>query len=387
MAWARLMCAASLGSGSWDVQHDVAGRLPALNRLVGGDRVGQREGLRHVVDELAALEHVRDLGGRALAQLRRHQIDQEEPQSDAVLQQELEGDRDFRQSAAVDRDGRVRREHVGQEPSIGGEIDLHRGVGAAPAGDRLHARADILALVVDNVVGARLMRERGLLRRAHRGDDLGLAPFGELDGVVSDRARAGGDQHRRAILDTSERDRLVGGIGRNAETRAGVHRRAGRQRHRLCGRHGDEFGSGTEGAPPLPVPDPDAFAHAGRGDAVADSVDLAGAVAVRDHAWKRDLARHPGAAFHVGRVDAGCGEAHAHLAGAGLRRLHLVHAQHGAGRPVGLVIGSTHQASPFRLATRPGLTSSMSARLAICANAAPSAPVMKAWAPSRSSSS
>src|SRR5262249_33266402 len=94
------------------------------------------------------------------------------------------------------------------------------------------------------------------------------------------------------------------------------------------------------------VPNPDALAHARGRNAFAHLVDLARAVAVRNDARKGDLARQAGAALDVGRIDAGDGEAHAHLAASGPRRLHFVDAQHVAGRSVGLVIGSAHGMLP-----------------------------------------
>ena len=107
-------------------------------------------------------------------------------------------------------------------------------------------------------------------------------------------------------------------------------------------RQRDVFGGGAEGALPLPIPNPDPLAEARFGDAVADLVDDAGAVAVRDEARPGDLAGGALARFDVGRVDAGSRELDADLAGAGLRRLDLADAQHLACRTVLLVIGGAH---------------------------------------------
>src|SRR5262245_15568110 len=63
-----------------------------------------------------------------------------------------------------------------------------------------------------------------------------------------------------------------------------------------------------------PFQTPDPLAHARGRNAFAHLVDLARAVAVRNNAREGDLARQAGAALDVGRVDAGDGEAHAHLA-------------------------------------------------------------------------
>src|SRR5450830_1084177 len=82
------------------------------------------------------------------------------------------------------------------------------------------------------------------------------------------------------------------------------------------------------------------------GDAVAELVDHAGAVAVRDQARPGNLAGRTLARFDIGRVDAGVAEFDPHLAGAGLRRLDLSHAQYLARGTVLFVIGGSHALSP-----------------------------------------
>src|SRR5262245_16180927 len=74
---ARLCCASSRSGAQAALihpDHNVAHRLAGLHQFVRGGDVGEVEGLRHVVGELAALEHARDVGGGACAQLRRHQV-------------------------------------------------------------------------------------------------------------------------------------------------------------------------------------------------------------------------------------------------------------------------------------------------------------------------
>src|SRR5665811_1494792 len=139
---------------------------------------------------------------------------------------------------------------------------------------------------------------------------------------------------------------MNGGHGRNAEAGAGLQAHFIRQLDRLRGGQCYKFGSGAEGALPLPIPDPDPLAQARFGDAVADLVDLACAVAVRDQARPGDLAGRTLARFDIGRVDAGVAEFDPHLAGAGLRRLFLSHAQYLARGTVLLVIGGSHALSP-----------------------------------------
>ena len=164
------------------------------------------------------------------------------------------------------------------------------------------------------------------------------------------------------------------------------------QPHRLLGRQHDRLGGGAERAPPLPVPDPHPLAHARGRHAFADAIDLAGAVAVRDHAREGDLAGGAGAALDVGRIDPGGAQPNAHFARARLRRIDLGDAQHLAGGAVLLVIGSAHgdllhvslemisrspadagaerfvQNCPALRPTCPGETSNISARASISAN-------------------
>src|SRR6266576_223407 len=76
-----------------DADDDVAHRFSGLDRFVRGHDLAEVERLRHVMDELSALEHAGDVGARAGAQLRRHLVNQEKFEFDAVLKQELERDR------------------------------------------------------------------------------------------------------------------------------------------------------------------------------------------------------------------------------------------------------------------------------------------------------
>src|SRR5262249_14075720 len=106
------------------------------------------------------------------------------------------------------------------------------------------------------------------------------------------------------------------------------------------------------GPPPLP--------KAGGRPPSRRRVDLAGAVAVRDDARERDLARSAGAALHVGGIDAGGRELDAHLAGPGPRRLDVADSEHLRGRAVLLVPGCAHDpflsarwVSPLRGSTHP----------------------------------
>src|SRR2546426_266871 len=84
---------------------------------------------------------------------------------------------------------------------------------SAVASDRQDRFAAASALIVDDVIGACLPRERGLGRRAHGGDDGRLALFRELNGIMPDRPCSRRNEHGRAFLDAGEADALIGSKG------------------------------------------------------------------------------------------------------------------------------------------------------------------------------
>src|SRR6266550_6740013 len=256
------------------------------------------------------------------------------------------------------------------------------------------------------MIGASAAGNFALARRADGGDDGGIAFLRELDGVMAHGPGAAGDEDARAVFGPGEHHRLIGGVGRNAEARSGLHADIGGQRQGLLRGQHDRLGGGTERAPPLAVPNPYPLAHARGRNAFAHAIDLARTVAVGNDAGKGDLARQAGAVLDIGRIDAGGGKPHPNLTGSRLWRLHLGDSQHLAGRAVLLVKGSAHACSfrrwivrsvrmmpqnlrrddHARRFTSPGTTSNMSALASISAKAEASAPVIQTCAPSLSSS-
>src|SRR5262249_25521797 len=68
------LCELACGSRALsDSDHDVAHRLAGFHRFMRRHDGAEIEALRHVVEELAALEHARDVGGRAARAPPRHQ--------------------------------------------------------------------------------------------------------------------------------------------------------------------------------------------------------------------------------------------------------------------------------------------------------------------------
>src|SRR5262249_48339465 len=79
---------------------------------------------------------------------------EDELDGDGAGEQELRRDFRDRTPGAIDDDRGARVGDAGQQFGVRREIELDHGVDAAPAGDRRHPRTDILALVVDDMVGA-----------------------------------------------------------------------------------------------------------------------------------------------------------------------------------------------------------------------------------------
>ena len=163
------------------------------------------------------------------------------------------------------------------------------------ASSRMSAAASCAA-VVHHVVGARGRGQRRLLRAADRGDHGRAGPAGELDRGVADRARA-------AATST-----VAPGAARPAPSRAGRPRRrsaprcaviagtprlapSSKRRRRAGARPARRAGPRTPGRcrPPGQAASqtPHPLADRGPIDALADRVDHAGAVVVRDTSGRR----------------------------------------------------------------------------------------------------
>ena len=188
-----------------------------------------------------------------------------------------------------------------------------------------HLRDDVLLPVVDDVVGAGGRGQLRLLRAADGGDHGGVGPAGELDRRVADGAGAALHQHRapaqRAGADPvgqrlGDGQAAVRGEERDAEGGAEFERRVGAEQHGLPRRDDGVLGRRPERALVGRLPDPDPLADQHRVDALADGLDRARAVLVRRLAVRARVGVAPG--LPVGRVDAGEGDAHPHLAGPGL---------------------------------------------------------------------
>ena len=199
--------------------------------------------------------------------------------------------------------------------------------------------------------GAPGARGNGLVfARTHRGDDVGAGPSRELDGAHTDRTGAALDQRHAARDRPRDMHSAMGGDAGDAEAGPLLEGDAVGERHGLPRRDGDVLGGRAEGAitlrpvAPHPLPDPR------RGRSLAHPVDGSRAVAVGDDAG----VRHPVAEgvlslFHVAGVDAGGGDADAHLPRARLGVRHRPDDEDVTGGALFLVPGRVHGTRPSAL--------------------------------------
>jgi len=112
-------------------------------------------------------------------------------------------------------------------------------VDAAPVGEFLDARHDVLGLVVDDLIGAERADEVRRLGAAHRRQHAGAARLGDLDGRGADAAGPALHEHGLAGLEIAAPDEAVVGGGEDHAQGGGVDERERRRfGHRL--RLGDE---------------------------------------------------------------------------------------------------------------------------------------------------
>ena len=168
------------------------------------------------------------------------------------------------------------------------------------AGDRV-ARA-----VVDRVLDAGRLRQRGLLVAAHRADHGGAGPPRELDGRVADRACSAGDEHGQAGQRTGGEpigavlgggQRTVGGDRGHTERGAHVIRRRIGQHGDVADWQHDQLLGRTPGTGVLSEHRPNPVADLDADHADADGVDHAGAVLAGHDLGKRGSPTTPARNF------------------------------------------------------------------------------------------
>lgn len=137
------------------------------------------------------------------------------------------------------------------------------------------------------------------------------------------------NEDRRALDRSVAEDSAVGGDPRDAKARSDLVRDAIGQLDGVILGHDGELRGGAEGPIGLGAVDPDALSDAAPGDAVADRVDDARAITVRDHTRVRHPVANPVAALlRITRIDARNRNPDPYLTRARLRIRHLADFEH-----------------------------------------------------------
>lgn len=153
----------------------------------------------------------------------------------------------------------------------------------------------------------------------------------DCTGAARDEYHLASERSRREPIRSRLADgqAAVGGKCGDPECCAEVERRLVGEVYSLSFGKNDVFLRGAVGAAPRRLPEPHSFADSGRIDLRADCVDDARPVLVRDDLGKGDAAASaPASQLPVGRIHARDGDAHPHVALAGLGKRSLDKAEH-----------------------------------------------------------
>ena len=118
---------------------------------MGSDNLGERKGCANIGEERARRKGAVDPGQRSGALRRVQFIDVDEFQRDRVTQQEKQRNCGLCSSRAIDDDSAAGAQHLRNELSIRGDVELDDGVDAVVAGYGHHPLADIFSLVIDHI--------------------------------------------------------------------------------------------------------------------------------------------------------------------------------------------------------------------------------------------
>ncbi len=223
-----------------------------------------------------------------------------------------------------------------------GQFHLHDAVHPGAPGDLRHPLGQGVPAVVQHMIRPARPGMGGLVLRAHRGDDAGPAPLGQLHRIMPHHARPPGHQHPLSPHRAVGEDAAVGGHGGDAQAGPlGKVQPCGQGRH-LPGRQGDALRRRAMGASESAVVHPDPVAGGKAPHAIPQGIHHTGAVAVRNLPRKGQLARGAGAVLHVGGIEPGGMQPHPHLPGARRVRRHLPHLHHLGRRAVAFIPGRFH---------------------------------------------
>ena len=277
-----------------------------------------------------------------------HEVDEHEADRRVLPQQCAERDRRRGLRLVVrcvrDDDAR-RREHRERGVEVGGERDLHDAIHAVSFGDAEHPFLHVLALAIDELRDACFAHEPRLIMRADGRDDTRTAEPRQLRRVVADCTGRALHEHGLSRDRSVREQAMVRGDGGNSQAGALCERDVLRQRNGLLLGNDRVLRRRPPRALPLCLVDPHALADPRRRHSLADAIDDAGAVLVRNDPRERErgAARSTAPRFDVGRVHARRVDADAYFAGTGLRLSELPRPQDVAGGSLIFVPRSEHR--------------------------------------------
>ena len=280
-----------------------------------------------------------DVPGGLLERGRRHAVQQHEPQDHVRGHAGTHRQHGICPICSVGHDHVARREDGEVQLQVRAERDLDDPVDGPERFDFIGGGR---LPVVHDQVGAGAPGQVGLLLAAHRRHDPGAEEFGQLDRVVTHRPCAAGHQDRLAIDGPVGEQAAVRGHRGHAQARAELERGVVRQRHRPIGRDDGPFRRRSPATPGRCQPGPYPLANPALVHSLADRVDHACAVVVRDLEAVDRTRRGSAARLPVGRVDTGEGDLDPDLAGTRLRAVDVLHPQHLSARAEVIVERSSH---------------------------------------------
>ena len=275
------------------------------------------------------------------------QVDEDDVDGHRLKEQGQEGERRLHHlGRAIGRDAPVGFDHLCIQRDIGPEFDLDDLVDGGTTVGIKHLLRQIGGAIVQHDLCACGFCALGPTGSGS-GDNARPCPGGELHSEIADGARAPLDQQRLPRDITAVEHGVGRGQPGDAKAGGSVKAHVIGQRDGLRLRQGDMGRGSAEGALPLPVPDPDALAHAGLVHTVAHGLDHAGTIAMRDHCLEGGMghAGAPASGFHIGGVHPRHGQPHQHLARSGGRGWHLGQGQHVACFAKGGIGDCAHESS------------------------------------------
>ena len=144
---------------------------------------------------------------------------------------------------------------------------------------------DVVAFVIDHVIGAGFFGSRRLLVRIYRRNHARAATFCELNGIGTDGSRPSGHRDSQSGDWPIGEHAAMGRHHRDTKARAVCEANVVRKSNNSQFGQRDVFRAGTQGPLPLRFIHPYPIANSEGAHIEANSFDNAGAVLVRNYSW------------------------------------------------------------------------------------------------------